>query len=133
MTNFYRASWLCVIALSGCGAGTESDFLCKAQIGTNPCASISETDGTSSGPIVPVTEKPTDTALKSLSQEKISVSGHKGGSLVPDGGFPYQSAQYRVPEVVGKLWIAPFLDGDGMLHESRYVHFVVTEAKWENR
>lgn len=123
------------IALAGCAGGgnTERDFLCKAEIG-KPCATISESDGTSgSGTAIPVTETSPDAALKGLSQDPLTF-GKAGGSGplsgMPDGGWPYESGRYRVPEVIGRLWIAPYLDEEAILHESQYVHFVVMDAYW---
>lgn len=122
------------IALAGCSAtNTEQDFLCSAQIGS-PCTSIAQADGQGSGTVTRVTEAAEDTALKSLSQDLLALD--KGDSLyagMPDGGHPYETSRYREPEIVGRLWIAPYLDDNALLHESRYVHFVLQDARWVQR
>ena len=118
-------------ALAACaGVNTDKDFLCKAQAGS-PCMSIAATDGTEAGKIVPVTEQVEDTLADSLSPQPLTTS--KTSTTHPDGGVSYAAASYRSPEKVGTLWIAPFLDEDGILHESRYVHFVIAEAAWVSR
>ena len=118
------------LGLAGCGSATEKDFLCTAQEGT-PCATISAIDGTGADGIVTVTERPEDTAVKSLSQEPL-YSGKGALAGVPDGGYPYNAALYHSPELVGTLWIAPILDGDGILEEARFVHFVLREGAWKS-
>ena len=121
-------------ALAACsGSNTERDFLCAAQIGS-PCATIAQADGRGATAIVPVSERPEDTAMETLSQDPLG-TGKVNGAFgeMPDGGFGYQSERYRVPELTGRLWIAPYLDDNQILHESRYVHFVIREAHWAQR
>jgi len=119
-----------LFALSACASvNADKDFLCKAQAGS-PCTTIAATDGTERGAITPVSEKPEDTFADVLSQKPLSLS--KNASSHPDGGISYTAASYRSPEKVGTLWIAPFLDEDGILHESRYVHFVIAKAAWRS-
>lgn len=120
--------------LAGCtGSNTERDFLCEAQLGS-PCTTISQADGGGTGSVAAITEQAEDTAMGTLSQDPLG-TGKVDGAFgdMPDGGFPYQSGRYRVPEVVGRLWIAPYLDEDQILHESRYVHFVLVDAHWAER
>ena len=116
-------------ALGACSfSNTEKDFLCEAQVGS-PCTTISAVDGSDAGRLTSVAEKPEDTAAKSLSQEPL-ISGKGLVGQFPDGGHPYNAASYRTPEVVGTLWVAPLLDEGGILHEARFVHFVIREGKW---
>lgn len=122
------------IALAGCAAtNTEEEFLCSAQIGS-PCTSIAQADGQGNASVTPVTETVEDIALKSLSQDPLGIG--KTADLyvgMPDGGHPYDTNRYRQPEIVGRLWIAPYLDQGALLHESRYVHFVLQDAQWVQR
>lgn len=123
------------IALGGCANGNvASDFACKAEAGV-PCRSIAETDngGSAKGRVVSVTEQPADQMLKTLSQRDLTVGKRAGYSAMPDGGHGYSSARYRVPEVLGRLWMAPYLDRNEVLHESASVHFVVAESYWVER
>lgn len=121
--------------LSACtGSTTQSDFLCAAQVGS-PCATIAQADGGGAGGhVVPITEQIEDSQLATISQSPLGV-GKGGGALsgMPDGGHAYASSRYRVPEVVGRLWIAPYLDENRILHESRFIHFVASEAHWAER
>ena len=129
-----RIALLSVVALAGCAAtNTEQEFLCSAQIGS-PCTSIAQADGQGNGGVTPVTETAEDLALKSLSQDPLGIG--KTADLyvgMPDGGHPYDTNRYRQPEIVGRLWIAPYLDQGELLHESRYVHFVLQDAHWVQR
>jgi len=127
---------LSLMGLSACvnAANTEENFLCGAQVG-QPCATLSEVDGAASGQSGrTIAEHPRDTQTASLSQSPL-FGGKSMGSAVSmnDGGQPYQSARYRIPEKTGTLWIAPRLDDEEVLHEATYVHFVIREASWGNR
>lgn len=122
------------LTLAGCSVtNTESDFLCSAQIGS-PCTTIAAADGQSGQDITPVLETAEDTALKSLSQDPLGLGKSPDAFAgMPDGGYPYASEGYRQPEIVGRLWIAPYLDQNELLHESRYVHFILQDARWVQR
>lgn len=116
--------------LMGCGGNTEKDFLCAAQEGT-PCTTISAVDGTGANGVISIEERPEDTAVKSLTQNPL-YSGKGALAGMPDGGYPYNAALYRSPELVGTLWIAPILDEGGILEEARFVHFVIREGEWKS-
>lgn len=116
-----------VMSLAACSTNTERDFLCEAQVGS-PCTTISQADGNSQGSVTSVTERSSDTAQKQLSQG-ILTSGKLSAGF-PDGGHGYDTRGYRVPEVTARLWIAPYLDENGILHESGFVHVLIREAKW---
>lgn len=130
---------LAILALAGCGGNTQKDFLCPAQEGI-ACATISEADVGSGNSVTPVRETFGDTLGKEMSQSPLGVGSGKGGKLtvvsqssMGDGGAPYRAQQYRVPEEVGTLWIAPHRDADGLLYEASFVHFVVREARWASQ
>ena len=40
-------------------------------------------------------------------------------------------ASLRVPEVVGRIWIAPFVDGDGIYREAHWARVVLEPAGWK--
>ena len=122
---------LCAGILSACATtNTDKDFLCTAQQGS-PCTTIAAVDGTGSVPASPVTERLEDTLTDQLSQEDLKTGKTTAArGAMKDGGHSYNAARYRVPEQVGTLWIAPFLDQDGILHESRFVHFVIAVGHW---
>jgi len=129
-------SVLAIGSLSAClnAANTEANFLCGAQTG-QPCATLSEVDGSASGSTGrTVAERPEDTQTATLSQSPLFGGKSMGAAVsMNDGGRPYQSARYRIPEKTGTLWIAPRLDDEQVLHEATYVHFVIREASWGNR
>ena len=58
-------------------------------------------------------------------------------SVGPDGEapsappVPVSDASLRVPEVVGRIWIAPFVDADGIYREAHWVRVVLEPAGWK--
>ena len=122
------------VALTGCGDGnTEKNFLCGAQTG-QPCRTMAEIDGAGAVGGSTIAENGQDSQNDRLTQPILT--GGKSGSTVagvPAGGTPYQSAQYRIPEKTGRLWLPPYLDEAEILHEGTYAHFVVREARWGAR
>ena len=40
------------------------------------------------------------------------------------------SAGLRTEEVVGRIWIAPYVDGNGVYHEASWVRVVLEPARW---
>ena len=40
-------------------------------------------------------------------------------------------ASLRVPEVLGRIWIAPFVDADGIYREAHWVRVVLEPAGWK--
>lgn len=131
-----RSISMCITAgvLAGCAANTENDFLCAAQLGS-PCTTIAEADGGGRQGAHLVTERPEDRLADTLTQAPLAIG--KGGTTafagMPDGGFPYQTSRYRVPEIVGRIWIAPYYDDNQILHESSYIHAVIVDAHWAER
>lgn len=121
--------------LSACADNTANDFLCPLQESGSPCSSIAQADGAGGGHVTLVTERTEDTLADTLSQEPLGVGKGTAAAFagMPDGGFAYQSNRYRIPEVVGRIWIAPYHDENEILHESRYIHAVITEARWARR
>ena len=43
---------------------------------------------------------------------------------------PPRDAALRRPETVGRVWIAPFVDGDGVYREGAWVRIVIAPAAW---
>ena len=39
----------------------------------------------------------------------------------------------RSPDIVGRLWIAPYLDNSGNYHEGSFVRVIDEKSKWEFR
>lgn len=122
------------LLLGACADNTATDFFCEAQIGS-PCATIDQADGGGTTRVRAVTEQPQDTALSTLSQDPLGIGkgGTSGLGALPDGGYAYDSRRYRIPEIVTRLWIAPYEDENEILHESRFVHFVLADPAWASR
>lgn len=125
--------------LAGCVGGsnnTEQDFLCEAQIGS-PCTTISGVDGSGTAGIRTLAEQAQDTLAGEMSQDPLQtgkvVLGGAGASSMNGGGPGYNPTRYRQPEILGTLWIAPYLDDESILHEATNVHFVVQEAQWSDQ
>ena len=134
MKHHLQALLIFAVPLSGCGmfANTEKDFLCGAQTG-QPCRSISEVDGTSLLGGMSLKENATDTQNKLISEEPLPLGKSAVARHVYAGRAAYQSGSYRIPEKVGRLWIAPHLDATGILYEGTNVHFVIRNASWGTR
>ena len=47
------------------------------------------------------------------------------GAAIADG------ASLRAPEVLGRIWIAPFVDADGIYREAHWVRVVLEPAGWK--
>ena len=121
------------LLVSGCGANTSSDFLCPAQIGS-PCATIAQADNPTRANMALVGQSDAQQAMAQLAQDPLAASGATGPfAAMPDGGRAGQGGQFRTPEVVARAWIAPYLDGNGILHESQYIYFVMAESRWVAR
>ena len=50
-------------------------------------------------------------------------------STEPAGDDP-AADDLREPEFIGRIWIAPFVDGDGIYREGAYVRLVIAPARW---
>ena len=53
-----------------------------------------------------------------------------GAPAVEPGLATTAAASLRVPEVLGRIWIAPFVDGDGNYREAHWVRVVLAPAVW---
>ena len=61
-----------------------------------------------------------------------STTGQEGkpASAAP-GSAVVDDASLRVPEVLGRIWIAPFVDADGIYREAHWVRVVLEPAGWK--
>ena len=125
--------------LAGCTGGasnTEKDFLCEAQVGS-PCTTISGVDGSGAAGVSTLAEQVQDRLAGEMSQEPLPTGkggiGRAGVSAMNGGAPGYNPLRYRQPEILGTLWIAPYLDDESILHEATNIHFVVQEAQWSDR
>ena len=80
------------------------------------------------GPGGPATVPPAASAAAASPEPAAAQDGEvptaAPGSVVPD------DASLRVPEVLGRIWIAPFVDADGIYREAHWVRVVLEPAGW---
>lgn len=120
-----------VAALSaGCastmsGLGGEGSYACKAPVGTQ-CTSVSGVYANSTHGPVPASVLPKPaTAPASAPSASPSASGSATAAAVATPATPIRSQ----PRVL-RLWIAPWEDADGDLHEASVVHVLVDTGRW---
>ena len=50
--------------------------------------------------------------------------------LPPRPGMPAPNRELRVPETIGRVWIAPHVDAGGVYREAAWVRIVIAPARW---
>ena len=56
-----------------------------------------------------------------------SAAGEAGADDAPD---PAAAGAFRTGEVVARIWIAPFVDAEGVYREGSWVRAVIAPAEW---
>ena len=116
--------------LSGCastmsGLGGEGSYACKAPVGSQ-CTSVSGVYANS------IHGQPPASALPKPAKEPTSTAAAttaaSASTAAPGLGAP-SSALRSQPRVL-RLWIAPWEDADGDLHEASVVHVLVDTGRW---
>ena len=64
----------------------------------------------------------------SVGDEPDPAAGLQPSTGLPSAGVP--AAGVRIEEVVGRIWIGPYVDGYGVYHEARWVRVVIEPAGW---
>jgi conjugal transfer pilus assembly protein TraV len=133
--------------LTGCasslsGVGSTENFACKAPIGAQ-CTSISgvyanaaafghsaihESLWLSQGLLA--TSALEGSSGKSLSQSVVGALTLPVPVALPGAASSPDPAALRSPPRVMRLWIAPWEDADGDLHDASFVHVVVDTGRW---
>ena len=134
MTDMRRTVTLLVGAtatlLGGCastmsGLGGESSYACKAPVGSQ-CTSVSGVYANS------IHGQPPASALPKPAKEPTSTAAAatvaSASTAAPGLGAP-PSALRSQPRVL-RLWIAPWEDADGDLHEASVVHVLIDSGRW---
>ncbi len=137
---------LCLPFLASCGSLSSNhkrDFQCTAVLG-QPCTTISAADGNEAGGNVRNVTPEGGNTVKPHNPRPFFKGFGKGNRQVYDVNLPsgglgtdrnlaasrYDAAAQRVPERLGTLWVASYLDEDGILHDASYVHFVIQKGAW---
>jgi conjugal transfer pilus assembly protein TraV len=120
-----------IAALSaGCASsmsslGGEGSYACKAPVGTQ-CTSVSGVYANSTHGPVPASVLPKPaTAPPSAPSASPGASGSATAAALSTPATPIRSQ----PRVL-RLWIAPWEDADGDLHEASVVHVLVDTGRW---
>jgi conjugal transfer pilus assembly protein TraV len=112
----------CTSVLSGLDA--KDSFTCKAGGGV-PCESMTTIYNRTQAGTLPAQQaiavRSSTPAVTSAFHSQASASI----SVTPNSGQPLRST----PRVV-RLWIAPWLDADGDLHDASYVYMSIGQGKW---
>lgn len=113
---------LVAVTLSGCvslsGLDAGQSYACKAPDGVT-CMSVSGVYANSTrGPLPPAQEPP-----------KSSPDSSPAASVQPAEAGAASYAIRSSPRLL-RVWIAPWQDSDGDLHEQGYVHMLVNTGRW---
>jgi len=119
---------LAVLAFSGCastlsGVGGADGYACKAPVGAL-CTSVSGVYANSIEPL----PKPATTPAK-LSSPAVP-AGHEAPSIARGSPAVVPGSSIRSNPRLLRLWIAPWEDADGDLHEAALVHVIVDTGRW---
>ena len=135
------------IVLSGCasslsGVGSTENYACKAPIGAQ-CTSVSGVYA-NANPVaaraVHEAPLPSQSLLATMAgpapARQAKPASPTGTSMVPPSGAsagaataPSPAALRSAPRVM-RLWIAPWEDADGDLHDASFVHVVIDTGRW---
>ena len=138
MTDLRRTVALLVGAtatlLGGCastmsGLGGEGSYACKAPVGSQ-CTSVSGVYANSihGQPPASALPKPADPPAKTPASAPPIASGASPTATAQ--AVDKSPASLRSQPRVLRLWIAPWEDADGDLHEASVVHVLVDTGRW---
>ena len=136
--------------LSGCsttmsGLGGSSEFNCKAPVGI-PCRSVSAVDHAVQtgqvGRAGPSAQTPTSSVAPGELPSRPAIYQNEGGvagavqvrTIVPAGSDGAEGdaslGAIRSEATVIRIWIAPYEDNDGDLHEASRVYLQIDSGRW---
>lgn len=108
--------------VSSLGFQCATDFSCQGKDGEPSCRTISE--------VFESTAKTSATAgRESPSSEATEASG-KPAVMTEAAAIGMPVAPWRTPEKVLRVWLAPFTDDYGDLHDQRYLFVRIKDAGW---
>ena len=98
-----------------------------------PAASQAEA-GADPGGGLPHEAAPGAAPARAASVEAASAATGPGGPPAPlPAGSDGRADDLRTPEVVGRIWIGPFVDAGGVYREAAWVRVVIAPAGWKRR
>lgn len=76
-----------------------------------------------------------DAGEENADADVANAPGENASSSAANGAAPAASTvpageELRTAEVVGRIWIAPYVDADGVYHEAGWVRAVIAPAGW---
>ena len=107
------------------GLGGEGSYACKAPVGSQ-CTSVSGVYANSIHGQPPASALPKP--AKEPTSTAVAATVASASTAAPGLGAP-PSALRSQPRVL-RLWIAPWEDADGDLHEASVVHVLVDTGRW---
>ena len=121
------------ISLAGCmsGLGGSSHFDCKAPEGVS-CESVSGIYANSIANNLPSQKVSRDKNVLLTDKQRKNLPDKKDDSIngiigqVANSGDPIRSAP-----VVNRVWLAPWVDKDGDLHDQEYIYMLTDPGHWE--
>ena len=120
------------VILSGCSTTSET-FDCKAGKGVG-CKSISQVNKmVDEGSLGAEQEERSHTLLSAPVITTASLSPGSPGYQGPDIALSDDMVVHRIREEHLRVWIAPFQDQQGNLHEGTVVHTVLKPGFWQIR
>lgn len=125
---------LAAVLLSGCGSLSGLDasgsFGCKAAPGVN-CQSISGVYQNATAGSLPF-QRQEENASKTADGEKKPYGAPRNeGKVSPrDMNAQYSGMPVRQPPLVLRVWMAPYEDEGGDLHDQSYFYTMVHSGKW---
>jgi len=127
-----RRLWIAAViaSLTGCGnmsgVSGQTDFACKAPPGVT-CSSLSGVYANAVANNLPGLRKDVSTLDKKQSEDKPRYQGSK----TPITGEAQLSGRaIRTQAKVLRIWIAPWEDSEGDLHDQAYTYVVVDPGRW---
>ena len=115
-------------------SGSKSELACKAPDGVI-CTSVSGIYANSLAEALPGQQQPKP--QDKPSQDAGSKDSRDGATMPPPGYFsprdlatPNSGDPIRMAPLVLRVWIAPWEDTDGDLHDQHYLYTVVHQGKW---
>ena len=81
------------------------------------------------GPGDPATVPPAASAAVASPEPAAAQDGEV--TAAAPGSAVVDDASLRLPEVLGRIWIAPFVDADGIYREAHWVRVVLEPAGWK--